>query len=175
MMQLRKRKKNLNENWILKLNKEIDKNKYIEAIKIEQDIPAAIPGTVHTDLLNARLIPDPFYADNETALGWISELDCIYETSFDFPEDFADNAPTLICFEGLDTICEINLNGYEVGQTNNMFRQYEFDISKFLKLKNNLLQVKFKSPLRVSVEMQKKYGKIFSIRKQQRVYLRNLG
>ena len=172
MMQLRKRKKNLNENWILKLNKEIDKNKYIEAIKIEQDIPAAIPGTVHTDLLNARLIPDPFYADNETALGWISELDCIYETSFDFPEDFADNAPTLICFEGLDTICEINLNGYEVGQTNNMFRQYEFDISKFLKLKNNLLQVKFKSPLRVSVEMQKKYGKIFSIRKQQRVYLR---
>jgi beta-mannosidase len=166
-----KKKKLLIDNWILNLDDEGLNHKFIKSSKIKK-IPATIPGTIHTDLLNAKLIPGPFYADNESSLKWISELDWLYETSFDFPEDFADNVPILICFEGLDTVSEIMINGQEVGQTNNMFRKYEFDISQFLKLKNNLLQVNFKSPLRVSGEMQEKYGKIFSVRNHQRVYLR---
>jgi beta-mannosidase len=31
-------------------------------------VPATVPGCVHTDLLNAGLIPDPFFADNEVKL-----------------------------------------------------------------------------------------------------------
>ena len=36
-------------------------------------LPATVPGTVHTDLLAAGKIPDPFYGDNEKDLQWIGE------------------------------------------------------------------------------------------------------
>ena len=35
------------------------------------DVPATVPGCVHTDLLAAGLIEDPYPDDNETRLGWI--------------------------------------------------------------------------------------------------------
>jgi hypothetical protein len=35
-------------------------------------LPAQVPGDVHLDLLRHRLIPDPFYRDNEAKLQWIS-------------------------------------------------------------------------------------------------------
>ncbi len=34
-------------------------------------IAATVPGEVHTDLLAAGEIPDPFDGDNESALAWI--------------------------------------------------------------------------------------------------------
>ena len=40
-------------------------------------IPATVPGCVHTDLLAAGLIPDPFLDRNELALHWIGRTDWI--------------------------------------------------------------------------------------------------
>ena len=34
---------------------------------------ATVPREVHTDLLNNKLIPDPFYRDNEKKLQWIEK------------------------------------------------------------------------------------------------------
>ncbi len=39
--------------------------------------PAMVPGCIHTDLLDAGEIEDPFYADNEKAQMWIGEADWI--------------------------------------------------------------------------------------------------
>jgi len=41
--------------------------------EITGPVPATVPGCVHTDLLSAGLIPDPFHDSNETALQWIGE------------------------------------------------------------------------------------------------------
>ena len=38
-------------------------------------LPATVPGTIHTDLLAAGLIPDPFWRDNELVLQWVGEKD----------------------------------------------------------------------------------------------------
>src|SRR6266436_4940787 len=52
--------------------------------------PASVPGCVHTDLLNNKLIDDPFYRDNEKNLQWIGKTDWEYRTSFNIPpETFA--------------------------------------------------------------------------------------
>src|SRR3954466_12829763 len=32
---------------------------------------AEVPGTVHTDLMANKLIPDPFYRDNEKKVQWV--------------------------------------------------------------------------------------------------------
>ncbi|MFF5122096.1 glycosyl hydrolase 2 galactose-binding domain-containing protein, partial [Dactylosporangium aurantiacum] len=46
-------------------------------------VPATVPGCVHTDLLAAGLIPDPYLDDNEVALSWIGRTAWVYETTFD--------------------------------------------------------------------------------------------
>ena len=38
-------------------------------------LPARAPGGVHTDLLAAGLIPDPFAGDNEQRVAWVAEAD----------------------------------------------------------------------------------------------------
>jgi beta-mannosidase len=167
-----KRKKLLNKNWILKLNQKINKTKNIDSAFLKKSIPATIPGTVHTDLYNAKLIPNPFYADNELKLDWISKSDWTYKTSFNIPEGFNTQEPIYLYIEGLDTVCNIVLNKQLIGNPDNMFRHYKFEITRYLEQKNNQLQVNFKSPLKTSQELQEKYGKLFSVRHHQRIYLR---
>ena len=41
-------------------------------------IAAKVPGCIHTDLLAAGKIPDPFYRDNEKAVQWVGEANWIY-------------------------------------------------------------------------------------------------
>ena len=43
--------------------------------------PAVVPGCVHLDLLRNKLIPDPFYRDNEAKLQWIENADWEYRTT----------------------------------------------------------------------------------------------
>ncbi|MES1208216.1 MAG: hypothetical protein ABUS79_19950, partial [Pseudomonadota bacterium] len=46
-------------------------------------IPAVVPGCVHTDLLRAGKIPDPFVGTNEKQLQWIEHTDWEYRTTVD--------------------------------------------------------------------------------------------
>jgi len=49
----------------------------------DQVIPATVPGCVHTDLMRAGKIPDPYRDLNEYALQWIGRTDWEYRTTFD--------------------------------------------------------------------------------------------
>lgn len=109
-------------------------------------VPATVPGTVHTDLLAAGLIPDPYLDSNEAVLGWIGLTDWQYSTQFDWTPDGADRVE--LAFAGLDTISTIILNGAEVGSTRNMHRSYRFDVTSLLVEGPNRLVVTFSSPVR---------------------------
>ncbi|MFC2134699.1 glycoside hydrolase family 2 protein [Bacteroidota bacterium] len=134
-------------------------------------IDAVVPGTVHTDLLNNKLIDDPFYSDNESKLYWINEVDWIYETFFDYPDNFEKEKPVKIVFEGLDTIAKVYLNKKEIGSSNNMFMRYEYETGK-LKSAGNKLMVVFESPVKYSRKLEKKYGTLDSTRNSERAYIR---
>ncbi|MEU1683882.1 glycoside hydrolase family 2 protein [Micromonospora sp. NPDC005707] len=111
-----------------------------------QAVPATVPGEVHTDLLAAGLIPDPYLDDNENRLGWIGRTDWIYETTVDWrPGD--DERVDLVC-AGLDTVATITVNGAEVGRTENQHRGYRFPIRPLLRPGANTLTVRFDSPYR---------------------------
>ncbi|MBX7268561.1 glycoside hydrolase family 2 protein [Micromonospora sp. Llam7] len=108
--------------------------------------PATVPGCVHTDLLAAGLIPDPYLDDNETALAWIGRTDWVYETSFDRPAG-AHQRLDLVC-AGLDTVATVTVNGVEVGRTENMHRGHRFDVTSLLRAEANTLAVRFDSAYR---------------------------
>lgn len=123
----------LNQNWQFKNQKETKWYK------------ATVPGTVHTDLLANKLIPDPFYRDNESKLQWIDKADWEYKTVFDLKEDIFSKRVLQLDFEGLDTYADVYLNGHLILQAYNMFRGWQVDVKPLLKRVNNLLQIKFAS------------------------------
>ncbi|MET9801788.1 glycoside hydrolase family 2 protein [Streptomyces sp. NPDC006368] len=89
-------------------------------------LPAGVPGCVHTDLLAARVIPDPFLDRNETEVAWVGRRAWTYVTHL--AHDSAHERTDLV-FEGLDTAAEITLAGEAVGSTRNMHRGYRFDVT----------------------------------------------
>ncbi len=106
-------------------------------------IPATVPGCVHTDLLAAKLIPDPFFRDNEAAVQWVSDHAWTYRRSFEAGPDLLARQHVLLRCEGLDTLAAVRLNGAEVGRTDNMFRTWEFDVKGRLKPGRNTIEVAF--------------------------------
>lgn len=113
-----------------------------------KNYPATIPGTIHTDLIDNRIIDDPFYRNNENSVQWVSDKVWIYTTRFDKGSIGQYENGTLV-FEGLDTYAEVYINGQQLKteegilQTHNMFRQWRFPLPKNLKETDNILTVKF--------------------------------
>ncbi|GAA1508411.1 glycoside hydrolase family 2 protein [Sphaerisporangium rubeum] len=107
-------------------------------------VPAAVPGCVHTDLLAAGLIDDPYLDGNEDRLTWIGRTTWAYETTFTWTGDGSARAD-LVC-DGLDTVAAVLLNGAEVAVTENMHRSYRFPVRELLREGANTLRVVFGSP-----------------------------
>ena len=58
---------------------------------------AQVPGCVHTALLAAGRIEDPFFRDNEDRLQWITEAGWVYRRDFDVPGRGARRASGSCC------------------------------------------------------------------------------
>jgi beta-mannosidase len=110
---------------------------------LDAPVPATVPGCVHTDLLAAGLIDDPYLDGNEARLGWIGRTAWTYRTAFDWTVDAAPRVD-LVC-AGLDTVATVSVNGVEVGRTANMHRSYRFDVLRLLVTGRNRLMVQFGS------------------------------
>ncbi|MEU6762459.1 glycoside hydrolase family 2 protein [Streptomyces sp. NPDC046853] len=95
-------------------------------------LDARVPGCVHTDLLAAGLIPDPFLGSNENDIAWVGRRSWTYTHTLGAREDLADpraHERTDLVFDGLDTAARISLGGRELGSTRNMHRAYRFDVT----------------------------------------------
>ncbi|MGI5492978.1 glycoside hydrolase family 2 protein [Microtetraspora malaysiensis] len=119
-------------------------------------VPATVPGCVHTDLLAAGLIDDPYLDDNEDRLTWIGRTDWAYETVFTWAGT-DDERADLVC-EGLDTVAAIVLNGTQVGATANMHRSYRFSVRHLLREGENTLKVLFTAPYGYAEEQRAALG-----------------
>jgi len=114
----------------------------------EEWLPARVPGGVHTDLMAAGRIPDPFVADNEKQVMWVAEEDWEYRRTFTIEAGLlAEERVFLVC-DGLDTLAEVTLNGQLLGKTDNMFRRYRWEVKALLRDGENELTILFRSPVK---------------------------
>ncbi|MEU8253522.1 glycoside hydrolase family 2 protein [Micromonospora inaquosa] len=121
-----------------------------------RSVPATVPGCVHTDLLDAGLIADPYLDDNERAVAWIGRADWVYQSTV-VHRAGDDDRVDLVC-AGLDTVATLTLNGVEVGRTANMHRGYRFDVRPLLRDGDNDLVVTFDSAYRYAEAQQARLG-----------------
>ncbi len=121
--------------------------------------PAEVPGTVHTDLMAARLIPDPYTDTNADSVQWVGERDWVYEREFEVTADDLGQEEVDLVFKGLDTFAEVRLNDSLVGIAENMFRSWTFPVKGLLVPGTNRVQVIFRSALKRGEELLNAYGR----------------
>jgi beta-mannosidase len=117
---------------------------------------ATVPGTVHTDLLSNKLIPDPFFGDNEKQLQWIENEDWEYKTIFKLSNSECLQSHIELQFDGLDTYAKVYVNDSLVVVADNMFRTWNVDIKKYVRNGKNKLDIVFESAVKKGKEEAKK-------------------
>ena len=138
-MKLKTVVKNLHEGW-----------KFRQA-RLTNWYPATVPGVVHTDLLQNKIIEDPFFRLNERGLQWIDKEDWVYETCFTLAADMMRKENMELVFEGLDTYADVYLNDECILKADNMFRCWSIPVRQYIREENNILKVYFHSPVKIDV------------------------
>jgi beta-mannosidase len=110
-------------------------------------MPAVVPGCVHTDLLRAKKIADPFYGTNEKDQQWIEHTDWEYRSSFVADDALLARERVELVFEGLDTYADVLVNGAQVLHADNMFRSFRADVRARLVKGANQVLIRFHSPI----------------------------
>lgn len=141
-------------------------NKQNEAKKYK----ATIPGTVHTDLYENQLIPDPFYGANEKQLQWIENENWEYESTFSLSEKEISNENIELEFDGLDTYATVYINGKMVLEADNMFRKWIISAKNHLKKGKNHLKIVFLSAVQKGKEEASKLS--YTLPEKERVFVR---
>jgi len=119
-------------------------------------LPATVPGSVHTDLMAAGVVADPFAGLLELGVQWIDGERWSYRTTFTFTPD--DALPVrLLRFEGLDTIASVWLDGVKLGESDDMFIALELDVSQHLREGTHELRVDFEPAVAVGRERRARY------------------
>ncbi|KAH3759148.1 beta-mannosidase precursor [Pelomyxa schiedti] len=106
---------------------------------------ATVPGVVHTDLINAGVIEDPYYRYGDVDYRWVGLSEWTYSRTFTATTTLLSYKKVLLVCDGLDTAASVILNGVTLGTANNMFRRYTFDITSVVKSGTNSLQLAFQS------------------------------
>ncbi|RNI39949.1 glycosyl hydrolase [Hanamia caeni] len=131
----------LNSGWKCINVKDINKN----GEKISQlsfsligFMPATVPGTVLTTMLNNKMVPDPFYGMNNEKIPDIYNTGSDYYTYW-FVKDFTEKSTSAeeqvwLHFRGINYSCDVFLNGHQLNDKRfyGMFLRQQYNITKWL-------------------------------------------
>lgn len=121
-------------------------------------LSATVPGTVHQDLINHSLLPNPFYGTNEEKIQWVENEDWEYKTTFTLTSLQLERDAALLTFEGLDTYADVYLNGALVLRADNMFVGYSVPVKSMLQEGENRLHIYFHSPVKQALSQWESNG-----------------
>ena len=106
-----------------------------------------VPGSVISDMLQHKLIQDPYWRCNEYTVRELMGRNCLYGRTFPVSEEeLKFSCAELVC-EGLDTIASIRINGCLIAETRDMHRTYRLPVKEYLQEGENRIEILFKSPL----------------------------
>lgn len=107
-----------------------------------------VPGSVLKDMLDAGLIEDPFWRENEYPIRDLFWKDYVYERDFLVEESMLACDRVELVFAGLDTLAQICINGQNAAETDNMHRTWVLDVKSLLRAGDNHISIRLFSPLR---------------------------
>jgi hypothetical protein len=124
--------KKLNQNWTLKPETASDRF-------TSGPISLNFPTDIHTELLKAAVIEDPYFEKNELKMLWVGQENWVCTKEFTLEESFLKGRQ-FISITQADTYVRIFINEKEVGLCNNFFKAWRFEVSEFLQKGQNSLE-----------------------------------
>ncbi|CAG2120183.1 unnamed protein product, partial [Medioppia subpectinata] len=119
---------------------------------------ARVPGSIFTDLIrNNVLKEDPYYGSNDFNYKWVSYDNWTFDKIFNVDENIIDKKGVYLICHGLDTISAIYLNDVFIGNTDNMFVRYKFDIKPHLRIGQNMIRISFESAVTYAQRIHDRY------------------
>ncbi len=112
----------------------------------------ALPGDVHSALLAAGIIADPYIGKNELDARWVADIDWRFTREFDHPA--TGEVAWYLDIEGIDTVAEVLLNDVVVLSAQNAFRRYRPDVTSALKPGSNTLSIIIRSATKAANDLQ---------------------
>lgn len=106
-----------------------------------------VPGSILKDMLETGLIEDPFWRENEYETRELFAFDYVYSREFEVEAKDLLRGEAELVFEGLDTLCDVFLNGEQIASTADMHRTYVFAVKEKLKPGRNCIKVLVRSSL----------------------------
>ena len=122
-----------------------------------KDLECLAPCSMYSVLLEHKLIEDPFYGINEEKVTALSELDCIFETEFILKEETLEREYIELKLSGIDTICDIIVNGNIIDSVKNMHREYVYNVKNYVVKGKNIVRLEFSSPVEYFKKMNNKH------------------
>ncbi len=135
----------LNGEWnVASLENELLRDRVPEGFE-QLTFSAAVPGSTLNDLIKAGIAPnDVFWRDNAELIQKYENYNWKYFRTFDL--DAIPNNPILV-FERIDTYCDIFLNGEKLAFLDNGYICHKLPLDGKLKTGENMLEVRFYSPI----------------------------
>lgn len=108
--------------------------------------PGRLPGLNYLDLMEAGVIEDPFWGQNEDIAREIGENDYIYSRSFSVDPAFLQQDEIYLVIAGLDTLATIHINGAKIGHFKNAHCLFRIPVKNHLTAGENEISILFASP-----------------------------
>ncbi|HZJ88021.1 MAG TPA: glycoside hydrolase family 2 protein, partial [Sphaerochaeta sp.] len=118
----------------------------------ERTIPCTLPGDIHSALLAAKVIEDPYWATDELAMQWVGQQSWRLQRTVEIDAAQLALAPAVLTLTMADTIITVLVNETEVGKTYNQFRRWRFDLSGALEPGENTITLIFRSAEAYAIE-----------------------
>lgn len=131
---------------------------------------AEVPEEIHATLRRAGVLRGNTYGKTKDEERWVEEKDWVYHKEFFVPEELRARR-VVLDFQGLDTFCELYLNGEKLGFSQNMHLPFCAEVGERLRYGDrNVLLLRFYSPVKFVED--KDDSSIFSITKSDRIFAR---
>lgn len=118
--------------------------------------PATVPGCNFLDLIDNKIIEDPFIGLNEKDADFVGKKDWEYKRTFTLDEAQLGSDDIILSCKMLDTVCDIFINGEKIGSADNCFIKHEFPVKEYLKNGENEIKIIFYSPVNYVEKIYKK-------------------
>ena len=111
-----------------------------------ESFPCEAPCSLYSVLMDYKKIAHPYEGLNEKAATVLSEKDCEMTATFILDADALAKKHIEIAFYGLDTLCDVYVNGDRVLYADNMHKIWRADIKNAARLGENTVRLHFYSP-----------------------------
>ncbi len=136
----------LNSYWKLTFFEQVSKESVpLHTLDDYPTIDCSVPGNVELDLSRTGYLPKDLYMGENLSIAEKYETyEWWYRTEFEatIPEN---NDRLILRFDGVDCFAEYYINNTLIGESDNAFIPFEFDITDFIKNGKNTLAVRIRS------------------------------